>query len=77
MPEASHEEYVKKSSEEPLENQESSTPKHTMRNGVKMKGKTHREHIENTKQNPEVTEGETQSTHKHYKATMKGKTHSE
>ena len=77
MPEASHKEYVKKSSEESLDNQGAATPKHTMRNGVKMKGKTHREHVENTKTNSEITEEEAQSSHKHHKATMKGKTHSE
>lgn len=77
MPEASHKEYVKKSSEESLDNQGAATPKHTMRNGVKMTEKTHREHIEKGKQNHDDAKEEDKSTHKHYKATMKGDKHGE
>ena len=77
MPEASHKEYMEKKSDDVAENQDAATPKHTMRNGVKMTEKTHREHIEKGKQNHDDAKEEDKSTHKHYKATMKGDKHGE
>ncbi len=77
MPEASHKDYMEKKSEDSAENQDTAAPKHTMRNGVKMTGKAHREHIEKGKQNHDAAKEEDKSTHKHYKATMKGDKHGE
>ena len=76
MPGASHAEYTERQSEEANGGSKpAAKPKHAMRNGVQMTGRTHREHIVENGNSDQESSVDTKKTHKHYKQTMKGEKH--
>ncbi|BCD98687.1 MULTISPECIES: hypothetical protein [Cellvibrionaceae] len=79
MPEATHQQYMEKQKNEaaPSDSDKQTVSKHSMRNGVQMQGKTHREHANREKQEDLVDASKEKKSHKHHKMTMEGEKHNQ